>query len=89
MKDDLGLYTKEAIRHLLLALRREHPEILRNGGDIRSEDSREFLITISKLEVVLESYQGTEFFKSLPSRLLGLVLLALIVEGLVRFNIFC
>ncbi|EEJ6338189.1 TPA: hypothetical protein ACXNPR_000550 [Enterobacter cancerogenus] len=71
MKDDLGLHTKEAIRHLLLALRHEHPEILRNGGDIRSEDSRDFLITISKLEVVLESYQGTEFFKSLSISALG------------------
>ncbi|EMH9467038.1 MULTISPECIES: hypothetical protein [Enterobacteriaceae] len=71
MKDDLGLYTKEAIRHLLLALRREHPEILRNGGDIRSEDSINFLITISKLEAGLESYQGTEFFKSLSISALG------------------
>ncbi|MGM3161009.1 hypothetical protein ACS25C_09495 [Dickeya undicola] len=71
MKDDLGLHTKEAIRNLLLALKHEHPEILKNGGEICSEDSRYFFITISKLEVGLESYQGIELFKSLSISALG------------------
>ncbi|WP_146044018.1 hypothetical protein [Pectobacterium odoriferum] len=71
MKHDIRSHTKEAIKNLLLALKLEHPEILKSGGDISSEESENFLISISKLEASFESYQGTEFYKSLSISALG------------------
>lgn len=71
MKDDLGLNTKKAIQELLLSLEHEHPEVLKNGGDIRSEEHKDFLITISKQKAVFESYQEKDFSKSLSISALG------------------
>ncbi|ECR9820064.1 TPA: hypothetical protein KIA93_004428 [Salmonella enterica] len=72
MKNNIGPQTKLAIENLLKNLKQEHPDIYSNGGEISSEKYGDFLITISKLKLILESYQGTEeLAKSLYISALG------------------
>lgn len=71
MNDDIGINTKKAVQQLLMTLKLEHPEILKNGGNIRSDDNKDLLISISKLKVALESLGGLESFKSLSVSALG------------------